>query len=336
MTLWVCLLIGAAALSFFIGYKSCSAKIQTINEDVERKNKELENKCRSWNDKINKLEHDYELSVQKQREEAIVRLNQINEDIVNAEVAKEQRVEAINSSIEDIRKSKFSTINRKAFEFRQLMFDRIAEESDAAADEAFSEVRDLQREKERLTKELVEFQDSRDAFIAMKQREEQMALEKEFYKIQLSDQNKEDIGLLLSIEKHLNNKEALYKLIWSTFYMKPTKDMLNRVIGTNKTSGIYKITNQLNGKVYIGQSVDLHTRLTNHIKASLGITGNIAHQLVHDVMKENGLDNFTFEVVEKCEKEQLNKKEKLWIETCSSDTYGYNKTTGGAVERSEH
>ena len=133
----------------------------------------------------------------------------------------------------------------------------------------------------------------------------------------------------------LYNKDPLYKLIWNTFYLIPTKELLNRIVGKEKSSGIYKITNQINGKVYIGQSVDLHTRLTNHIKAALGIT-TIAHQLVHDAMAAEGLENFTFEIIEKCSKEQLNKKEKLWIETYSSDKYGYNRTAGGSKEENNN
>jgi len=113
--------------------------------------------------------------------------------------------------------------------------------------------------------------------------------------------------------------------------MKPLKDMIGRVVGPNKVSGIYKITNQVNGLGYIGQSVDIANRWTDHIKASLGI-GTIAHQKVHMAIAELGIENFTFEVIEKCDKDQLSIKEKIWIKTYQTDTYGYNQTAGGAKE----
>ena len=49
-------------------------------------------------------------------------------------------------------------------------------------------------------------------------------------------------------------------------------------------------------------------------------------------MAADGIENFTFEIIDRCPKDQLNKKEKLWIETYASNKYGYNRTAGGAKE----
>ena len=105
--------------------------------------------------------------------------------------------------------------------------------------------------------------------------------------------------------------------------------MAGRILGKDKISGIYKITNLKDNKIYIGQSTDIKTRWSNHIKAALKID-SIAHSRVHDAMGEEGIWNFTFELLEQCPKEKLNEREKYYIEFYQSNIYGYNKTAGGA------
>ena len=56
---------------------------------------------------------------------------------------------------------------------------------------------------------------------------------------------------------------------------------------------------------YIGQSVDVAKRITEHVKGSLGIA-SIADQKVHHAMREEGVQNWTFELLLECPKEELN------------------------------
>ncbi len=72
--------------------------------------------------------------------------------------------------------------------------------------------------------------------------------------------------------------------------------------------GIYKITNKLNGKCYIGQSVDILLRWQEH-NHKQGKRTSIIKQALH----KYGIDNFTFEVLEECSKEELNAKEIQYI-----------------------
>lgn len=268
------------------------------------------------------------LEAQQQHNELV---NKLLIDFKNMEANYALRAAEMSHNLDIVKDERFSKINQAATQYREKLYTDIKEENEKAILLYANEKQNYINELNKLNNNISELRETRDALIEANKREEEMRMQQDFYKIQLSSQDFNDINLLKSIEQHLFNKDPLYKLIWSQFYMTPTKAMLNRIIGKDKTSGVYKITNQLNGKVYIGQSVDLHSRLTNHIKASIGI-GTIAHQLIHDAMAENGIENFTFEIIEKCEKEQLNKKEKLWIETYASDKYGYNRTAGGAKE----
>jgi hypothetical protein len=45
-------------------------------------------------------------------------------------------------------------------------------------------------------------------------------------------------------------------------------------------------------------------------------------------MQEDGVWNFSFELIEKCSREELNEKERLWIEMYQTDKFGYNSTKG--------
>lgn len=96
---------------------------------------------------------------------------------------------------------------------------------------------------------------------------------------------------------------------------------------------IYKITNKLNNKIYIGQTIkeratdrfSQHRYLANHIDQENSIS------YLHRAMHLQGVDNFSFEVIEQVENEQLNEREKYWISFYNSlAPNGYNLTEGGA------
>lgn len=95
---------------------------------------------------------------------------------------------------------------------------------------------------------------------------------------------------------------------------------------------IYKITNNINNKIYIGQTVkerptdrfSQHRYLARHPKQEKGIS------YLHQAMAKYGVDNFTFEIIENIENDKLNEREQYWIAYYNSFIpQGYNLTTGG-------
>lgn len=239
------------------------------------------------------------------------------------------QINSLEKTIEFGRDKQISSANKAATAYREKLYNEITQDAHKLQENLVVEKEELVRRRDEIQAQVNELIDKRDAFIDAQNAQLQEREQLNFYKIQVTDDNLKDIHTLRSIEHLLYNKDPLYKLIWSTFYQVPVRDMLNRIIGPNKTSGIYLITNLLDNKLYVGQSIDLHTRLTNHCKAALGIS-TIAHQTVHDAMAKDGLENFAFRVLEKCPKEELNDKEKKWINVYASDKYGYNKTAGGS------
>jgi len=88
--------------------------------------------------------------------------------------------------------------------------------------------------------------------------------------------------------------------------------MITRVVGTGPHIGIYRITNLLDGKCYIGQSVDIAERFRQHIKCGLGI--DTPNNILYKAMLQDGVENFAFEVLEECERSALNTQEVYWID----------------------
>lgn len=88
--------------------------------------------------------------------------------------------------------------------------------------------------------------------------------------------------------------------------------------------GIYKFTNKINGKSYIGQSVDIKRRYKEHK------TRKTENSMFHDAIKEYGFDNFDFSIIELCKVEELDEKEIYYIkEYHTLIPNGYNISEGG-------
>ena len=89
--------------------------------------------------------------------------------------------------------------------------------------------------------------------------------------------------------------------------------------------GIYKLTNIINGKSYIGQSTNIERRWSDY--KSLCCT---SQPLIYNALKKYGIKNFTFEILEECKKEELNERERYYIKKYNSfGENGYNLTSGG-------
>ena len=149
----------------------------------------------------------------------------------------------------------------------------------------------------------------------------------EFFKINLDENSIRDIQILLSIREKLISRENLDKLIYDVYISKPVMEMIKRVLAGGAPSGIYKITRLKTGEIYIGKSTDVKKRWTEHCKTAFGV-GSIAHSVLHTTMKRDGIENFTFELLEEVPKDKLTEREKYWITFYDSKSYGLNERNG--------
>jgi len=149
----------------------------------------------------------------------------------------------------------------------------------------------------------------------------------DFYRIVLSEEDKKEIKELQELLSHFRNPEPLNKVIWKTYYEKPYTDLIGRVVGNSIKTGIYKITNMTSGKCYVGQAVNIAERWKQHIKRGMGADAPTQNKLYPAMLKE-GVDNFTFEIIEECSRAELNEKEKYWITFYQGMEFGYNMKRG--------
>lgn len=153
-------------------------------------------------------------------------------------------------------------------------------------------------------------------------------IDNQFYRCGISDLFKKEIQHLRSVEPYLMDTRPLCKIIWESYYRNSCSALLDRLTKGAKVTGIYKITNLENNKVYIGQAVNVADRLRTHIKAGIGI--DPTNSELYKDMKKLGVENFTFEILEVCPQTQLNEKEKFWISFYHGQDFGYNVTKGGS------
>lgn len=95
--------------------------------------------------------------------------------------------------------------------------------------------------------------------------------------------------------------------------------------------GIYKITNQINKKVYIGQSICIEYRWQQHKADAMNEKSRCYNRPLYRAIRKYGIENFEFAVLEECSPDKLNEKEIYWINYYNSfnQDYGYNLTLGG-------
>ena len=96
---------------------------------------------------------------------------------------------------------------------------------------------------------------------------------------------------------------------------------------------IYKVTNNINNKVYVGKSIlNIHKRFKEHLNDSKNL--KLQHRPLYNAMKKYGQENFYVELIEEVDNSILDDREKYWINYYRSyvgfeDCCGYNATLGG-------
>lgn len=173
------------------------------------------------------------------------------------------------------------------------------------------------------TKELDELQTNIDSLVENAKREEELRQAADFYRLVLPEKDLEEIKMLRTVEPYLRDKEALNKVIWKVYYEKPYTDLIGRVIGPSVVTGIYKITNLENGMCYVGQAANVSDRWRQHIKRGIGAEAPTRNKL-YPAMQEFGVENFSFELLEQCERSQLDAREDYFQEVFHAKDFGYS------------
>lgn len=301
------------------------------------------NKIKSYREKLSILENkikNTEIDIEKlarMKENLTSQISALKEsqDIINSNILIETKnLETIKKNIEDTWETK-EEVSRKAFEVYCDILDNDYVKKNNEYEILIQTLKDkydsIIAETDKVQKELDKIRSSRAAIIQARIREKEIEENSSFYCLQISDIEKADIDKLMAFKKTLNNQRILSMLIWQTYYQKPLKMKSAEILGTKDVTGIYKITNIVTKECYIGQAKNVATRWTEHAKCGLGIDTPASNKL-YKAMLEYGLYNFSWELLEECPADQLNEKERYYIELYNSYNYGYNSSRGIGIK----
>lgn len=338
-------------LSLLLYYKINKQKLEEkIKQDyINTNKKELENnllieigKRREQADLEHKL-HLAALEKEEGRLEAIIKTGE--ETIRQLEKRKEEQTKLINEAINDKKKivdteveayRKIETQKAATAVTQWVATARSQEEAnlnmykDAAAltkQNLQAELLLIQSMIGEVKEELEDYRKKQQAVNEAILRQRELDEKQDFYRVCLSEFTIEDINLLQEIRQKLHTSESLNKLIYDVYVSKSVQEMVKRVLQGGAPSGIYKITRLKTGEIYIGKSTNVKDRWQQHCKTVFG-AGTIAHSILHTTMQKDGLQNFTFELIEEVPKDKLTEREKYWINFYGSKEYGLNERNG--------
>ena len=306
-------------IGFFIGcigiYLIIRPKLKTTQKlDIETKqqNIELKKEFDILNAAFNKI--------QIQTKEASNALEQLEQQSKKAaDIFYEKNMEIAKSNLEKSIEKLSLEIQKEKEEY-QKDFLQMLEEN---ANNFNKTIEERQIELKSLDEKFAREQAIVNAAIEANKRAKEIEEQSNFYRLQLSDIDIKEIAELRSIIPKLRNAEPINKVIWKVYYEKPYTDLIGRVIGSGQHTGIYKITNTINNMCYVGQAANLADRWKQHIKRGVGAETPTRNKL-YPAMQEYGVENFTFEVIEECDRSLLDKQEDYWQEYFKAKEFGYS------------
>jgi len=268
--------------------------------------------------------------LKQEQERLLTQTAQIKQNIIALQQEHEAWIEKMDNQLA-VEKDKIQQqldIFKQNTQYAMQNYISSMEDSYNSADADFDKkIEKKNQEYSKVSEELENIRATLSAATEARIREEEKKGNLDFYKLQVTNLELDDIKKLNSIKPMLHNPVILSKLIWSTYFQKPYKALCSRILGENVVCGIYKITDLTTEQYYIGQSVDCGKRWADHIKAGLGIDNNGTNKL-YKAMQAHGVENFTFELLESCERKLLDEKEKFFINLYQSDKFGLNVTKG--------
>lgn len=185
----------------------------------------------------------------------------------------------------------------------------------------------LKEEQTKAAADLKSLKEIRQAAYQTLLKQQEVKENKDNYRLLPTSSDLQDIHSLERIKQSLHKPRVLSMLIWQSFWQPLAKKQFPIILQAKTKVGIYKITNLQTNQSYIGQSVDVYKRFCQHCKAGLGIDTPVGNKL-YKAIQEYGLQNFTFELICECSKQELNEKEQYFIELYQADLYGYNGNKG--------
>lgn len=322
---------------FVVKRKKLDISIQTQIDTLQQQKEDLEEEISNKSQQVDKIEktiftlNQEEISIDKQIGILTAQKKEIENNLETSQKLAQQSVEAVYQAAYNQMAVNF---DKDAESYSVRLEENRLEYEQEYEDMLVTFVANFLKTQQELkveldkTKELLAVERSKtQAAIDANRREDEKRNEDSKYRISLNAIDLQEIKHLKEVVPYLRNSRPISKIIWEAYFRAATNNMITRVVGTGPHIGIYRITNLLDGKCYVGQSVDIAERFRQHIKCGLGI--DTPNNILYKAMLQDGVENFAFEVLEECERSQLNTQEIYWIDYYKSQNFGYNMNKGG-------
>jgi hypothetical protein len=234
------------------------------------------------------------------------------------EVEITEKKASIDRILEDYKKSEKSAIGLNFAALQQEMSAHLVEQKQKYEDE-------ILETQGRLMLELAKLEELRTSQIEATEALRREAILKDEFHLNIVDSDKIEIEELKSIaNKYARIRPIILEAIYKIYYTPEIKKLVSRVVGKDKISGIYRITCRKDGRIYIGKSVDIAIRWATHFKRAAGVE-NETTNLLYPAMRAEGLDQFSFEIIEKVTDEtKLGEREKYWQTFYDAKSHGFS------------
>lgn len=246
--------------------------------------------------KANKIKIQKNQEQQKYKKQLAQQVHTLQVDrnnLINSEIKKKDQLHKQFIDFQEYIDKKKQQTNKKLFEWKKERYDEIQSDLEnqkqinkqkifQAQEKASQEIEeihiDLQKirqsaaeEKQKLNKQLDSIRNSLSAGVQARLRDQERKKDKQFYKLNPTKNDLEDIQKLQNLKISFHKPVVLSKLIWSQYFQKQMTELCNKVLGKKEVCGIYKITNINSQQCYIGQSVNRYWRMKNFSQQLLGV-----------------------------------------------------------------
>lgn len=325
-----CIII--SIIFFFICYPKLKEHIDLNSENL-KKNQQLQAEIQEKNHEYQLLLQDYNNKVDQknildnQISDSIQKLSELDNQAKDAaENYKKIHFDKVDSDIK--LKEKEATIDYQNYkEFIQKEKEKVQQDYlkllKDSAEEFSKKLAVFGLESDQASKKLAELHSKVDAAVAADKRKFEEENKIDYYRLIIPEEDLKEIAKIREIIPYLRNPEPLNKVIYKYYYEKPYNDLIGRVLGSKSYTGIYKITNLTNGMCYVGQAVSISERWRQHIKRGLGAETPTNNKL-YPAMQKFGVENFSFEMIEECERSKLNEREDYWQDFFKAKEFGYS------------
>ena len=310
-------------LSILIGALVGAGVLYVIIKPKLKATQELDEATKLQNEEL----HTELVALEKQHAALTARRQEIQDSITLLEKQAEESSNAIYKKSWELANEKMSNasevMSKQYEQAKQTAENDYLETLKDCANSFTSQINDKKNELKKVQDELTDLVQKLNSAVEANKRAEEIKQKQDFYRLQLTTIDLDEIKRLREVEPYLREKEPLNKVIWKVYYEKPYTDLIGRVVGTGIHTGIYKITNIENQMCYVGQAVNIADRWKQHIKRGIGAEAPTRNKL-YPAMLEVGVENFTFEIVEECDKSKLNEREDYWQEFFHAKDFGYS------------